>query len=97
MSFVILVRVVQTGLVLLGQVLGTGTDGYRSLGSSRGPRQVQIACASGLAESNSLIAIIAQGNPGITGDIHPLNCMLPSTPVMALSSASLPAWTPTSR
>ena len=60
----------ETSLFLLGQVLGTGMDGYRSFGSRRGSRQVQIACAISLAESSGLIAIIAQGNPGIAGDVH---------------------------
>ena len=69
MSLVALVGIGKPSLVLLGQVLGNGMDGYRSLGSSR-PRQIQIACAVNLAESSGLFAIVAQGDPGIAGNIY---------------------------
>ena len=70
MGRIALVRIRQTGLVLLCQILGAGMDGQAGRRSLRSPRQVQIACTIGLAESCRLIAVIGHGNPGIPGDFH---------------------------
>ena len=70
MGLAVLIRIGQTGLGLLGQVLSPCMDGHRRLGSRRGSHQVQIAGAIVLAKSSRLIAVVAQGNASIAGDVH---------------------------